>query len=247
MTVTLCIDPGIRNLAMCIMNNDFNILLWDVFNVLDSDDYHCNSNTKIGKVCNKKCSMKYKSTNEIIYTCKTHFPKNVSKTKQNEFKKKNINEYLLQDIALTFITRIQEVYNDHTDIFKSLTCINIELQPKCNAKMVFISHILYGKLVELFQDTIPIRYVRASQKLKAYTGPEIKCTLKGAYAKRKYLAIEYGRWFLDNKFSKNQRDIWSPTLVGKLDDKFDVLLMSINAITGISKKQLKHLNGNELK
>ena len=141
---------------------------------------------------------------------------------------------------------MQEIY-DQNESFKQLTNILIELQPKCNPKMVFISHILYGKLVELYKNTIPIRFVRASQKLHAYTGPTIECKLKGKYAQRKWLSIQYGQWFLENKVSKEQREKWLPTLIGKLDDRHDVLLMCINAITGIPKKQITNKKGKCIK
>jgi hypothetical protein len=116
--------------------------------------------------------------------------------------------------------------------------------------MLFTSHVLYGKLVELYKDTdVTIRFVRASQKLKAYTGPEIKCALKGKYAQRKWLSIQYTKWFLENKFSKEQKEKWLPVFLAhkKADDLSDCALMAINSITGIPKKQLKHKNGNELK
>lgn len=246
--ITLCCDPGLRNLSLCIMNSEYTILLWDTFNILDGDDYHCKSFFKNGKLCNRKCTMKYQNQNkEFIYTCKTHFPKEIKK-KNNDFKKKNIDEYLLQDIANTFINRLQDIY-DQNPVFKTLTSILIELQPKCNPKMLFISHILYGKFIELYKNTIPIRFIRASQKLKVYTGPKIECKLKGKYAQRKYISIKYGEWFLENKFSKEQRDKWLPIFLShsKRDDMGDCLLYCINAITGISKKQFKHKNGNELK
>jgi len=244
--ITLCCDPGLRNLSLCIMNSEYNILLWDTFNILDGDDYHCESSFKNGKLCGRKCCMKYKKDEQLIYTCKTHFPKEIKKTKLNDFKKKSIDDYLLQDIANTFINRLQEIY-DQNPVFKTLTSILIELQPKCNPKSLFVSHILYGKFVELYKNTIPIRFIRASQKLKAYTGPQIECKLKGKYAQRKWLSIKYGEWFLENKFSQEQRDKWKPTLVGKLDDRHDCLLMCINAITGIPKKQITNKKGKCIK
>lgn len=245
--ITLCVDPGIRHLAMAILDSNCNILLWDVYNILDSDDYKCESNFKNGKLCGRKCTMKYKNLTQTIYSCKTHFPKTLDcKLKIHQFKKKSIDDYLLQDIAKIFIGRLQEIYNMNV-VFKQITNINIELQPKCNPKMLFISHILYGKFIEIYQDTIPIRFVRASQKLRAYTGPNIECKLKGAYAKRKWLSIQYGYWFLNNKFSKEQKDKWIPTLSGKLDDRFDVLLMAINALFGIPKKQRVQKNGKCIK
>jgi hypothetical protein len=106
---------------------------------------------------------------------------------------------------------------------------------------------MYGKFVELFKNTIPIRFVRASQKLRAYTGPPIECKLKGAYARRKFLSIKYGYWFLENKFSQEQKDKWLPTLTSKIDDRFDGLLMAINSITGIPKKQITNKKGKCIK
>lgn len=246
--ITLCCDPGLRNLSLCIMNSEYNILLWDTFNILDGDDYHCESLFKNGKLCGRKCCMKYKKDEQLIYTCKTHFPKEIKKTKLNDFKKKSIDDYLLQDIANTFINRLQEIY-DQNPVFKTLTSILIELQPKCNPKMLFISHILYGKFVELYKNTIPIRFVRASQKLKAYTGPQIECKLKGKYAQRKWLSVQYIRWFLENKFSQEQRDKWLPFFESKTvkPDMGDTGLMCINAITGIPKKQITNKKGKCIK
>lgn len=246
MKTVLCIDPGLRNLSLCIMNSDYEILFWDTINILDKDDYHCESFFKNGKLCNRKCTMKYYSTalngngkdNSWIYTCKTHFPKEIKKTKINEFKKKKIDKYDNQDIALTLIHKLQEIY-DNNPVFKTLTAISIELQPKINPKSSLMSHIIYGKLIDLYKDAIPIKFIRASQKLKAYTGEKIECKLKGKYAQRKWLSIQYGMWFLENKFSKEQREKWLPTLVGKLDDRFDVLLMNINSISGIPKTKKK--------
>jgi len=244
--ITLCIDPGMRNLSFCILNSDYEILLWDVYNVLDCDDFHCESTFKNGKICNRKCTMKYENENEMIYCCKTHFPKDKIKSKNNDFKKKSIDDYLLQDIAYTFIKRLQEIY-DNNPVLKTITNILIELQPKCNPKSLFVSHIMYGKFIELYGDKIPIKFVRASQKLKAYTGPPIECKLKGKYAQRKWLSIQYAKWFLENKFTKEQQDKWISTLIGKQDDRCDTLLMAINSISGIPKKQITNKNGKCIK
>jgi len=235
------------------MNSNYEILLWDTFNILDGDDYHCESLFKNGKLCNRKCTMKYQNQNKenvyvYVYTCKTHFPKEIKKTKLNDFKKKSIDDYLLQDIALTFINRLQEIY-DQNPVLKTITNILIELQPKCNPKSLFVSHIMYGKFIELYKNTIPIRFVRASQKLRAYTGPPVECKLKGKYAQRKWLSVKYTEWFLENKFSKEQREKWLPIFLShsKRDDMSDGLLMAINSITGIPKKQITNKKGKCIK
>ena len=116
--------------------------------------------------------------------------------------------------------------------------------------MKFISHIIYGKFVELYYDKkTTIRFVRAAQKLKAYTGPFIECKLKGLYAKRKWLSIQYAMWFLENKFSSDQKEQWLQHFNNhsKRDDMSDVVLMSINALFGIPKKQLVNKNGSCIK
>ena len=245
----LSIDIGLRNLALCCMSAEnpidfstYKIRLWDVYNALDSDDYKCQSLQKNGNVCNKKCSQTYINESNInCFSCKTHFPKNIENTKNNIFKKKNVNDYLLQDIAKIFIQKIQDIYDNNNELFLQITSIIIELQPTLNPKMKFISHILYGKLVELYKDSdVDIRFVRASQKLKAYTGPEIICNLKGIYAKRKWLSIQYTKWFLENKFSEEQKLFWLSSFINdknKLDDKADTFLMNINALHGIPKKE----------
>jgi hypothetical protein len=253
----LTIDIGLRNLAMCIMSavekqdiSTYDIHLWDVYNTLDSDDYTCEGVQKSGKICGKKCTCKYLLDNEYKYCCKTHFPKNIAFTKLNSFKKKAINDYLLQDIAKIVLTKIQEIFNDNKDIFTNVKQILIELQPKINQKMKFTSHIIYGKLVELYKETdTTIRFVRASQKLRAYTGPEIECILKGSYAKRKWLSIQYTKWFLENKFSNEQKEKWLPFFESKTikADLGDVNLMAINALHGIPKKQKFQKNGKCIK
>jgi hypothetical protein len=253
----LTIDIGLRNLAMCIMSavekheiSTYNIHLWDVYNTLDSDDYQCESIQKNGQICGKKCTCKYLVGEQYKYCCKTHFPKENVMTKNNNFKKKAINDYLLQDIAKIVLNRIQEIFDDNKCIFMQVKNVLIELQPKINQKMKFTSHIIYGKLVELYKDMpVTIRFVRASQKLKAYNGPNIECILKGKYAQRKWLSIQYTKWFLENKFSKEQKDKWLPMFLShkKADDLSDVNLMAINGHYGIPKKQITNKKGKCIK
>ena len=255
----LSIDIGLRNLSLCIMSagnkadmKTYKIHLWDVYNTLDSDDYKCKSLQKNKKTCNRKCSCKYKDNDDtIVYSCKSHFPKQLLPLKKdNIFKKKAVNDYLLQDIAIVVLSKIQEIYDNNIIVFSELKNIIIELQPKINQKMKFTSHIIYGKLVELYKETnTTVRFVRASQKLKAYTGPSIECKLKGSYAKRKWLSIQYTKWFLENKFDLEQSNTWLPFFENhsKKDDVSDTMLMAINGLYGIPKKQRQDKNGKCIK
>jgi len=255
----LSIDIGIKNLSLCCLDSTdktdistYKICLWNVYNTLDEDDHVCQSQKKNGDFCNKKCSYKWLNQEKsTIYCCKTHFPKELLPIgKENIFKKRLINNYLLQDIATIVLKKLQEIYNTNIDIFSKITNIIIELQPKINQKMKFISHIIYGKLVELYYDTkTTIRFVRASQKLKAYTGPFIECKLKSSYSKRKWLSIQYVRWFLENSFSQDQKNIWLEHFENhnKKDDISDTMLMCINFLYGLHKRQKTDKNGRCIK
>lgn len=252
----LSIDIGIKNLSLCCIHTEsqqdvsqYQIKLWDVYDTLDTEDFYCNSLKKNGNTCGKRCGYKY-NNNGIIYCCKTHFPKDIPIKPQNKYKKRLVNDYLLQDIAKIVLTRLQRIYDDNIDTFRCIKSIVIELQPKVNQKMKFISHIIYGKLVELYYNTTTtVRFVRAAQKLKAYTGPELVCNLKGAYSKRKWLSIQYTKWFLENRFSPEQKNIWLQHFEKhkKRDDMGDTFLMTINALYGIPKKQRTDKKGKCIK
>lgn len=245
----LSIDIGLRNLSLCVMSAEqktdiasYKIYLWDVYNILDTDDYKCSSVQKNGKICGKRCLYKYKRTDTTEHCCKTHFPKDLLPIgRDNSFRKKAVNEYLLQDIALIVISKMDDIREMHPDIFSEIDSVIIELQPKMARKMIFVSHIIYGKLVEIFRGSrTTVRFVRASQKLKAYTGPSIECVLKGSYAKRKWLSIQYTTWFLQNKMSEEQRIAWLDKFLlhNKRDDLSDCYLMCINGLHGIPKRNI---------
>lgn len=238
--VVLTIDVGLKNLAMCIMEcenskrlDTYSILLWDVYNTLEDNEATCQMTLKNGNVCNKKACLKYSDNQLVITTCKTHYPKDRTITPKNNIRVKTVKEYLLQDITKIILRKIVEIYNTNLDIFKRVDKVQIELQPKVNNKMKLISHLIYGKFVELYiQTDVPIRFVSASRKLKAYNGPQLTCELKSSYAKRKYLSVQYTRWMLENQFKQEEKDKWGGFLEKntKKDDLCDVFLMGVNAL-----------------
>lgn len=236
----LTVDVGLKNLAMCAMKSatehveTYEIVLWDVYNTLEDDEKHCKCSKKNGQMCGKKAGFQHRGDcGETVYTCKTHFPKDRCIAKNNKYKAKVVTDYLLQDIAAIILQTMNTFFKTHCDLLTHVDKVLIELQPKVNNKMKLISHILYGKFVELYCDTkTVVRFVRASQKLKAYKGPPVLCTLKGAYARRKFLSVEYTRWFLNTCFNSLQRDTWLSVFDShkKKDDLGDVFLMAINAL-----------------
>ena len=238
MSTVLTVDVGLRNLAMCIMKREEDnplILLWDVYNLLNEDSFTCQELTLKGAVCGKKCGYKHidKETSLLKYTCKCHFPKSLLPIcKGNLHSCLLVKDYSLQDIAKAVIDKVNFIVKSENCIL-NVDEILIELQPKVNRKMIFVSHIIYGKFVDLFStaNKVPvIKFVRASEKLKCYTGPEIICTLADSYSRRKWLSVEYTKWILKEKCNHAQK--WLEFLSGKSTkaDMSDTFLMAINAL-----------------
>jgi hypothetical protein len=236
----LTIDVGLKNLAMCIMEgsdsvnlSSYRIHLWEVYNTLEEQIPNCSSLTKAGTICGKRSTCKWSLDSEIKHSCKTHFPKQITFTAKHQVKSKRVDDFLLQDITRIILQKIVAIYQEHQSIFRQVQKVVIELQPKVNNKMKLISHLIYGKMVELYMNThVAVRFVSASQKLKAYKGPLITCKLKSAYARRKYLSIQYTTWFLDTQFDKVESVKWQKRFEShnKQDDLGDVFLMAINCI-----------------
>lgn len=238
----LAIDVGIRNLALCALScedkkdfSTYSIDFWGSFDTLKEDSFTCQGIQKNGKICGKKCCYKYKLDEEVFHTCKSHFPKEITPDNRNKYSQKKIKDYTLQDLATATLNTLNDIYSKNKELFDKIKCILIELQPTFAVKMKFISHIIFGKLTELFIDkNISIKFVRATEKLKVYDGPELTCELKGAYAKRKWMSIQHTIWFLENKFTKEQCDKWLPTLQGKGDDSADCLCYCLYYFLGSS-------------
>lgn len=267
----MSIDIGIHNLAINIMEADnvkdfktYKIHLLEVYDIFEDTDHHCKSFQKNKKICNKKCGFKYLCnvdpetistvTTEITettinkqekvwkYTCKLHAPK---ETKLIEYKRKTIDKYPLQEIVTLMINKINDIYKEHLELFDKLSKIHIELQPSKNPKAKLISHIIYGKLIDIYTtknfEPPEIKFIPAKQKLKIhYTGPELICKLKSEYSQRKWMSVEICKWYLQTQFNHEQKEKWLPILLdGKSDDKGDTSLMSINCLYGIPKAPKK--------
>jgi hypothetical protein len=214
---------------MSIESKEPNIHLWDIFNVFEDDSHTCEGLLKKGTICGKKATFQYQKEKKY-FTCKTHFPKDIILTKKNQLKHKTVSEYSLQEMAHLLILKMKEIHDTYSLLFQGLKGVYIELQPQVNKKMVFVSHIIYTKLVEWFQERIPVRFVPASRKLKAYHGPEIVCHLKNAYSKRKWLSVQYCIWFLEKLNVVQQKWTRFFTDCSKKDDLSDVFLMAINVL-----------------
>ncbi len=223
MRKVLSIDVGIKNLAMCIIEKkeeNNNIILWENFNLLNDTIEKCKFLTKQGKICNSKCNYHYHSSQEKIFSCKKHCPKD-NKVKIIQIKNKKVKNYSLQELTKIIISKLNQILEENKDHFENLEQIFIELQPKANPKMKLVSHIIFTKLVEYnIDNSCKIKFLQAKKKLSSFKKEE-----KNTYSKRKKLSIEYTKNIIEIEHPE-----WLNTFLesSKKDDLSDTFLMVYN-------------------
>jgi hypothetical protein len=225
----LSIDVGLLNLAFCGMEIKIEeeypvkINIWQVINTLGTEKSECSGFLKSGEKCIKLASY---TSNNLEY-CKLHIP---NKNNYKKIKVKKCNNFTLQEMAINIIDCINKLYESHKDTFEKLDKILIELQPRVNNKMKFVSHIIFGKFTELVNnDKCLIRFVAAKNKLKNFQGPRFESDIKSKYGQRKKASIYYCKWYLENYFIEEEKSNWLKFLEGnkKADDLCDTFNMCI--------------------
>ena len=249
-------DIGINNLAYCILHKETcKILGWRVIDILQSirENYLCQGFKKNGTICNNnasyylnnqyfckthkipdvleiksrkfcscyakngnKCKKKSLFYSNYKYFCKSH--KNQAEGTITDYVTvDNISFYNKSRLMITELDKISELL----DIDEIL----IENQPvKKNPIMKSVQIILYSYYL-LKTDKV-ISLIGANRKMTIYDGPQIECNKKTKYAKNKFLAIEYCKYFLEN--DKNNLDLFLSHK--KKDDLADAYLQGLQYI-----------------
>lgn len=208
----LSIDVGIKNLAYCIIekhDTKFEIINWDIINILDEkiDNQSKCQNILKNKICNKIASYSLNRESIVYYcdkkTCEKNINEKYPKGKSKKLKKitaKNTSILELGSILLKKIGKLKDILLDVDEIV-------IENQPVLkNPTMKSIQMILYTYFIEHGYNTDGriknIVLFSARNKLKLYEGPVVECHKKNEYDKRKYLSIEYTKYYIKHDLNK---------------------------------------------
>jgi len=206
------IDVGIKNLAYCIIEkipsdgqHNFKILDWNIINVLDeklSNAPKCNNFLK-NRICNKLATNLINVNDDKFYFCDKITCQKSMKLKYPKIKAKKIK------IPTTKNTRLLELSSilfkkllDIREKFIDIDEVIIENQPVLkNPTMKSIQILLYSYFIEhgFINPNSKINNIHlfsARNKLKLYDGPTIECEIKDKYKKRKFLSIEYTKYYL---------------------------------------------------
>ena len=186
----LSIDVGIKNLALAILSktsNDTSSLklhAWDLICLLDvPEQIKCTATT----VKSTPCTRWSLNGSDL---CKTHGGETVKVSKSSGVK--SLSPYV---ICKRLNCELDAYVEKNGSLLSQVNTIVIEKQPTENPKMLMVSHFVFARLVHHFPDIL-VQFVPAYNKLSVYTGPAIQCTLKTAYAQRKYIGIKQMEWYL---------------------------------------------------
>ena len=242
--IILSVDVGIKNLAICIVKCDSSgneIIEWVVINsiekLLDNQLKCCV--TKKGKLCNKVASNKVTLKDKTVLgfcnlkTCQAELTSNYAKKKIRKYKKIHANRVDLSLLGKNIFKGLSNLKN-----LDNLDYVVIENQPVLknprmkSVQMIIFSFFLF--LTEKVNINHKVVLFNPSTKLKIYDGPEVKCDKKNKYAVRKYLSVEYTKYFL-GKDEQNSGWIDFFNKSKKQDDLADSYLQ---ALTYYSKLKL---------
>ena len=192
----LSFDVGIKNLAYCLIDDkDYTIDDWGILNI---------SSEPVCEHCNKKTGVQCDKTAKVINSnnlklCSSH--KNLKCYK--DYKNKLIPK--IKNPLLSVGTNMIEKLNEKKD-FLQVDHVLIENQPALknptmkSIQMILYSYFLIHGITRDDRDMKTIEMINARNKLKAYKGPPIECSIKDKYKKTKYLGIQYCKYMIqENK------------------------------------------------
>ena len=194
---TLSFDIGIKNLCYCELSNDKKILDWKIINI--SNDVPCEHLLKTGKPCCKPATFIYNQNLDKtdIYLCTSHSKhKYYSKVKKYKNPKNN----------LFFIGQNLVHFMDELGLSKrNIESVIVENQPSLknptmkSIQMMVYSYFLINGICNKDSSIEKLEMINARNKLKVYTGPEIKCDIKETYKRNKWLAVKYCENMIENE------------------------------------------------
>jgi hypothetical protein len=216
----LSFDVGIKNLSFCLLNKGV-IEDWGILNICTDDICdHCNSKT--GQRCDKSAKFRDKHNFKV---CPAH--KKLKQYSDIKFKGCPKKENHMLDQGKCIVDTLS-----NKGLFLCVDLVVIENQPALkNPTMKSIQMMLYSYFLinGISSDTSNIdglQMINARNKLKAYTGPTVKCDITDRYKKTKFLGIEYCKYMIHES---KQREEWIElfTTSKKKDDLADAYLQGM--------------------
>ena len=220
----LSFDVGIKNLAYCLLNSDMNTIeSWGVLNIsIDPVCEHIATNKSGMKACENSA----KHIVEGNCLCASH-----RKLKAyRDLKAKKVPKP--KNAMLEMGTTMVKLLDSHPE-FVEVDLVLIENQPALknptmkSVQMMVYSYFLVRGVMNPESPMTSLEMVNARNKLKAYKGPDIPCTIQDRYKRTKHLAIKYCEWMIQENtaISDEYREMFSSSK--KQDDLSDAYLQGM--------------------
>lgn len=247
--VILSIDVGVKNLALSLISKDvgdtIRILYWKWYDITETSftaPVPKKGKKKEKGSLNGTCSNILKSTNKVCGKqgtlnsrgrayCGVHDP--ARKKKSND----------IQDLVFAMQGTLKRVGEDIAPLLDAVVWQNgvkdftvvIEQQSSNSLSIMMQSNVIFSFFVAHFNNTVPVKFVPAYNKLSVYDGPEIVCTLKTPYAIRKYLSKKHTDYYLTQWVALAQWRSFFDSCKSKQDDISDAFLQGLYILNGKGK------------
>jgi len=230
-------DIGIKHLGLCILDisgNDHKINRWNVINVLEEKDIKCDMIDKKEKKCDKNATIVVNSKyccdkKSCIKSFDLIYP--ISQHKRIQLKK---NKPVIKEPLFSLCSSINKVLGDYIDDIKECDIVVLENQPVLkNPTMKSVQMFIYSYC--LIHGVHNIALFNANKKLDIYDGDEIDTKGKSGYALRKYLSIEYTKYFLRKNEFNEKLEYFEKNK--KMDDLADCYLQGLTYYKTLNKKK----------
>jgi hypothetical protein len=230
-------DIGIKHLAFCILDIDASghkIHKWVVTNVLESLEKNCQMTNKKHEVCGKTATVQANDKYCCMKkSCQKKFDEDypISQYPRTKVKK---NKAALKNPLFDLCMSIKTALDNHKDYLINCDIVVLENQPVLkNPTMKSIQMFIYSYC--LLNGVKNIILFNANKKLNIYDGPEIDTKGKKDYALRKYLSIEYTKYFLTKNEFHEQLEYFKNHK--KMDDLADCYLQGLTYHHSLLKKK----------
>lgn len=193
------VDIGISHMNFCVLDfrskEDHTIVAWEMVDLTVGTS----AEKKLCSECGKQAKRVHSDTS-AYYCQKKKCVKTIDSSRLTAFKQVRCSHVGLEGIGVNII-RLFDAY----PIFDTCQTIYLENQPVYKQPtMKSIQIMLYMYLLVRFQrlpETTPptrptISMSNARCKLNVYDGPPVECKATKEYAQRKYLSVQYTKYFL---------------------------------------------------
>jgi hypothetical protein len=242
-TGTLGVDVGLRHLSICTVlvcpeSQRLKLAQWAVLDVFScaSPTNRCQTLVKsTGCPCGRPADCRYDSDSQACYK---HVPAHLRKSGDyhRDPPRPKVRDHSLQSTAVAVLSALDDFIASHAEALSAVSSVVIELQPRVNNRMKFVSHLILGRFSQHFvARPVVVKFVGASTKLKGWPQSVMDAVMESVgtqaspYVRRKRMSVGLVEALLADGRTFEAPDSWAQWLQqqGQKHDAADALLYCV--------------------